>query len=694
MSRKAWIIPLLAACTIVMGLISCGGNEGATTPGPNQGSHPAVADFKDVDPGRHMIGLWRWDLAKGKCEAVDARSAANHINVADLLLMPEYAKALKVTFDTFAGAGKFAPPAVKVTATLSNLFNITGWNVRGIVIDDSGLLALNRAEGYTAQWDIGSLIPLNPFMVFALDDGSFPDSANISKDFMLEAQTNNLPPSVWFAVDVGTDGLIRSATHFPLAAVNGSIRYDGDQAPMVCRLKDPLSSIVWVAAATKPFAGGATILTDKGFDGEYREWTGNLNYAGGQGGGDYPLYFEAWSKDDIPTLSATMVHIDPGPFASGPADSGCSQRCYDPARTCRSKGSIAKPLTDWVLKPPNSASGLALTTDMTIVRRLECFRSLALQYPGKNIPEWTRLVGESDTISSPAVGDDGTIFCLEPDQGLLRALRPDGTERWTYSFTSETHGDLVLTSSPLGGLLITIVRKDGSDIAIVAVGTDGHLRWQFNLSSRPLGSANERRLAVSPGGMLYYTIPTGGVMALNTIGEIKWATSKAGWESTQDPIAGDDDRVFCLSNDGTQVACFNATGGTIWTHPMASGEHARYPSLDYNGNLFVVIDANGDTDAIDIIDGGMGVVSQRVIGATVRGNVAHGTNGDYVWVQRDSPIPEQPHCDDFFVCNNPSNVMSWWINTPGVSQTGAYPVVDKCNNIYVQGPDGMYMVTL
>jgi len=675
-----------------MGLISCGGNGAVTAPDTLFNSHPASVNLTDVDSGRHMLGLWRWDLNEGRCVAVNARSAANHINVADILLMPEYANALKVTFDTFAGAGKFAPPAVKVTATLSNLFDITGWNVRGIVIDDSGLLNLNKAEGYTAQWDIGGSIPMNPFLVFSEGDGSFPKGAEISREYMLEANINKLPPNAWFAVDAGTNGLIKSATHFPLAAVNGTFRWPGDESPIVCRLKDPQNSIVWVAAATKPFSGGATLLKDNGVDGEFREWTGKVDYDGTMGGGDFPLYFEAWSKYDIPTLSSTMVHVDPGPFPTGPADSGCSQRCYDPARTCRAQCTIEKPGTDWILKPPKSASGLVLTSDYKIVRRLEVFRSLALQYPGKNAPEWTRLVGESDTISSPAVGNDGTIFCLEPDQGLLRAIRPDGTTRWTYSFTSETHGDLVLTSSPLGGLLIAILRENGADTAIVAVGTDGHLRWQFNLSMKPAGSANERRLAVSPGGLLFYTLPSGGMITLNTSGEYQWATSKAGWESTQDPIAGDDGRVFCLVNDGATVACFDKDGGTIWTHPMAYDEHARYPSLSYAGNLFVVVD-NGDTDRIDIINGDTGGLVQHVIGATVRGNVAHGTSGMYVWVQRDPPVPQPGH-DDFFVCNNANNTINWWINTPGVSQTGAYPVVDKQNSMYVQGPDGMYMVML
>jgi len=534
---------------------------------------------------------------------------------------------------------------------------------------------------------------VNPFLVFSEGDGSFPMGAEISRDYMLEANINKLPLNAWFAVDAGTNGLIKSATHFPLAAVNGTFRWPGDESPIVCRLKDPQNSIVWVAAATKPFSGGATLLKNNGVYGEFREWTGKLDYKGGMGSGDFPLYFEAWSQNDIPTLSATKVHVDPGPFDSGPADSGCSQRNYDPARTCRSLGTITKPLTDWVAKPPKSASGLVLTSDYKIVRRLEEFRSLALQFPGENKPQWTRLVGESDTISSPAVGNEGTIFCLEPDQGLLRAIRPNGTERWTHSFTSETHGDLVLTSSPLGGLLITILRENGKDIAIVGVGTDGHLRWRFNLGSKPEGSANERRLAVGPGGTVFYTIPTGGVIALDLNGQCLWAASFPGWISTRDPVAGDDDQVLCIVNGGAIVACLSKSGAKIWTSDIPSDRIALWPSLSYSGLLFVVMEINGDTDGIRVYNGNTGKHLISVVGNTIRGYVVHGLDGDYAWIQRDPP-GGGTCCDDFFISHAPNHTQNWFLNTPGVTQTGAYPVVDKQNDIYVQGPDGMYQVTL
>jgi len=578
--------------------------------------------------------------------------------------------------------------------TIRNEFGVTGWNVRGILIDDSGLTDLSNADGWTMQWDAGDNIPLNPYLNFMLEDGSLPVGQEISRSYVIESPTGVIPDGLWFAVDTSTQGAIKSATEFPRATVNGVFRWPGDQVPIVCRIHDPESFVTCVIAGTDIYSGGVMFLTETDSSDGYRTWTGTLNYDGSLGGGYHPLYFAAYSPLDIPTLGSTRVRVDPGPFSTGPADTGCSQRCYDPARTCRAKSQIVLPMNNFIIRPPASASGLIIGENCTIIRRIEESRSIVCQTPGLEVPEWTRLIGESDLATVPAIGNDGTIFFLEPEQGRLRALYPDGSERWAHEFGFPTHTDLVLTSSPLGGLLITILRDNGSDIAIVAVGTDGRLKWNYNLPGKPQGSDDDPRLAVGPGGSLYYTFPTGGVFAFDLQGNPQWALTKSGWTSSSNPVVGDDDRVFFIVNGGRSVACAVSPGQLKWEYPLESGSTANFPSLSYSGNLFVVIGQDGDYVELRSLDGEIGSLSMTVQTSGARGYVVHGTHHDFVLVQRDHPDPPPfvPGCDDFFVCRNSNGALNWWLHTPGITQTGAYPVVSPTNSIYVQGPDGMYVV--
>ncbi len=685
----------IAAFAVAIVTIAIGACAGSQNPAIPEGPGEIQATFTvpgDVDPNRHLIGLWRWDLDAASSEPVRDRTVADHINIADALLMPEYAAALEVTFDPFLSAGAFAPPAVRITATLHNMFDITGWNVRGIVIDDSGLMEVTDPDGCTAQWDMGSNIPLNAYINFSTPGGNFPHGEEITREYVIESPTGELPSEIWFAVDAGTEGLIQSATEFPLAAVNGVLRYPGDQVPILCRIKDPQAVVDWVAAGTKMFTGGATYLTDQGYVGDYREYTGMLNYSGGLGSGVFPVHFAAHSPLDIPTCASAVVRVDPGPFASGPADSGCSQRCYDPARTCRTTAPIVCPVNDFVVRPPASSSGLILTEEIKVIRRLEADCSIALQSALAESPLWTRLIGDSELATAPALGNDGTIFFLEPEQGRLRALYQDGTDRWTHQFTCRTHTDLILTSSPIGGLLITALREDGKDIAIVGVGTDGHLRWRYEIATQPAGPAEVPRLALGPGGTLYYTYPTGGVLALDLLGNPLWSKAQSGWHSAQDPVVGDDDRLFFIANDGQLVVCLSQSGSLKWSYPMQSDRFAAFPSLSYQGHLFIAIEVAGDYVAYRELDGETGMLVQAVQAIGLRGYIVHGTHHDCVYIQREDPSEQYVCCDDYFTCRDSNGVLNWFLHTPGVTQIGAYPVVSPNNDIFVQGPDGMYVV--
>jgi hypothetical protein len=128
---------------------------------------------------------------------------------------------------------------------------------------------------------------------------------------------------------------------------------------------------------------------------------------------------------------------------------------------------------------------------------------------------------------------------------------------------------------------------------------------------------------------------------------------------------------------------------------MNTGQKARYPSLGYSNLYFVVVEENDDTDMGVAIDVASGNIWHHIPGATIRGNIIPAVGGMVIIVQRDHPDPPPipPGVDDFFVCRTTAGVLNWWLNTPGVTQPGAYPVIDNYGDMYVQGPDGLYQVS-
>jgi outer membrane protein assembly factor BamB len=198
---------------------------------------------------------------------------------------------------------------------------------------------------------------------------------------------------------------------------------------------------------------------------------------------------------------------------------------------------------------------------------------------------------------------------------------------------------------------------------------------------------------VGPGGTLYYTIPTGGVFAFDLMGNPLWAKSFTGLVQSQDPVVGDDDRVFFISNSGQRVICLTSTGDKLWSYDMQPDRFANFPSLGYDNDLYITIENNGDYIAYRRLDGDTGTLTIAIQAIGLRGYLSHGTHMDKAYVQRTDPINQGTCCDDFFVSRaSDDNTINWFLNTPGVTQIGAYPVVTPQNDIYVQGPDGMYVV--
>lgn len=287
------------AVALIIGILTavsngCGGVSNTTLPNSDE-LFPDFTSSQYHDPGRKLLGLWYFDFQNQTVSTTGARTLLDRMNIADVLLMPEYADALNVEIENFSEFGDYAPPAVSLNIKLNNYFGVTGWNIRGIFLDNTGNVHLRRPDGYTNQWDDGGNIKVNAFLEFsAMQDGSFPNGTSVQRSCILECPSNQVPAGLWFAVDAGIDGPYKSARAFPLSSMNGTFRWPNDEAELIARVNGTDSDIKWVAALTGKFAGKPTFLQYEGISEGDRVYKGILHYIGGLGGGEFPLYFAAW----------------------------------------------------------------------------------------------------------------------------------------------------------------------------------------------------------------------------------------------------------------------------------------------------------------------------------------------------------------------------------------------------------------
>ena len=108
--------------------------------------------------------------------------------------------------------------------------------------------------------------------------------------------------------------------------------------------------------------------------------------------------------------------------------------------------------------------------------------------PGDEI--WSFRFGGSDVYSSPAVGNDGTIY-VGSDDYKLYAINPDGSKKWAYDT-----GEWVMSSPTIG-----------SDGTIYVASEDGYLYAIKTSTDNPVeGQAAEIAIDTYAGVMIEGTV--------------------------------------------------------------------------------------------------------------------------------------------------------------------------------------------
>ncbi len=225
--------------------------------------------------------------------------------------------------------------------------------------------------------------------------------------------------------------------------------------------------------------------------------------------------------------------------------------------------------------------------------------------------KWEFTTGSNISYTSPAIGNDGTIYVGSQDNKVY-ALNPDGSKKWEF-----VTGNRVDSSPSIG--------SDGTiyvgswDKKLYALNPDGSKKWEFvvehNIRPAPaigsdgtiyFGSTDENFYAVNPDGSQKWvfsevedvyasaaigsdgTIYVGSendiFYALNPDGSKKWEFD-VGNEIYSSAAIADDGTIY-FGGDDKKVYALNPDGSKKWEYSTGSSIYSS-PAIDRNGIIYI-----------------------------------------------------------------------------------------------------------
>ena len=227
----------------------------------------------------------------------------------------------------------------------------------------------------------------------------------------------------------------------------------------------------------------------------------------------------------------------------------------------------------WTIPETESVSCMVRITDTSDVNLLsvsaEVFTISAAAANGTII--WT--FGTDDMIgrSTPAIGDDGTIYFGSYDN-YLYAVNPDGTQKWRYKAND------VIGESPAINI-IGVIFFGSYDNYLYAINPDGSLLWKFKTDNEIRTSP-----AIDGKGVIYIGSHDTYLYAINPDGTEKWKF-KTGREIFSTPAIDEEGTIYFGSYDKYLYA-LNSDGTQKWKYELGEGTYSS-PTIDNTANIYI-----------------------------------------------------------------------------------------------------------
>lgn len=187
---------------------------------------------------------------------------------------------------------------------------------------------------------------------------------------------------------------------------------------------------------------------------------------------------------------------------------------------------------------------------------------------------WQLNAPESTVNSTPAIGDDGTIY-IGSEDGLLYAVSPSGNLIWSFP----TSGGI--NASPAIGSDGTIY-FGSTDGNAYAVNPNGTLRWSYALES-PISSS----CAITPTGRVYYAPYDGSLWAFTNDGTREWTYESGGGNTWSSPSVASDGTIY-YGGDESILHAVNPDSTLKWDFNTDSSSLGCSPAIGADGTIYVV----------------------------------------------------------------------------------------------------------
>ena len=187
---------------------------------------------------------------------------------------------------------------------------------------------------------------------------------------------------------------------------------------------------------------------------------------------------------------------------------------------------------------------------------------------------WT-VVTPFRVMSTPAIGDDGTLYLASSADGAGRlfAVDPGGTVRWVVE------GIYPIRSSPAIGSDGTIYVA-GHD-HVYAVDPQGEIQWVYETEDRPFAFSSP---AIASDGTIYVGGYDSRLHAINPDGSLRW-TFRAGDMIASSPSIGVDGTIY-FGSLGGRLYAVNPDGSERWSVAL-NRRTSSSPSIGSDGTIYI-----------------------------------------------------------------------------------------------------------
>ena len=266
---------------------------------------------------------------------------------------------------------------------------------------------------------------------------------------------------------------------------------------------------------------------------------------------------------------------------------------------------------------------------------------------------------EDEVRSSPAIGQDGTIYVGSEDHHLY-AINPDGSLKWKF----KTGGEVAFSPAIAQDGTIYVGSCDGY---LYALNPDGSLKWKFKTGKGVVFSP-----AISQNGTIYVGSYGGYFYAINPDGFLKWKfkTGKAGWVQSSPAIA-QDGTIYVGSYDGYLYA-LNPDGSLKWKFKTKGGWLVFSPAIAQDGTIYV---GSGDNRLYAINPDGSLKWKFKTRGSVVSSPAIAQDGTIYVG-----------SCDHYLYAINPDGSLRWKFKTG--DEILSSPTIGSDGTLYFGSDDG------